>query len=143
MASGLNRKLSALVYTRLSTHADTQPVFGDRIYPIIAPQNTAYPLIVFRRSNSQAPAALSGTVDRPIVTLEVRVYARSYVAALDGAEAVRKALNGYRGTVNGCTVQRCTYLSENDGAEVPQDAQMLPDYTVTQAYELRVEDDSA
>ena len=64
-------------------------------------------------------------------------------AALDAAEAVRKALNGFRGTLNGCVIQRCTYQSENDGAEVPQDAQMLPDYTVTQTYELRVEDDSA
>lgn len=141
--NGMGRKLSAMVFTWLSSHADTQPVFGNRIFPIIAPQNTGYPLLVYRRSNSTAPAALSGTVHRPVVTLEVRVYARTYVAAVDAAEAVRKALNGFRGTLANCTVQRCTYLSESDGAEVPQDAQMLPDYTVTQTYELRVEDDSA
>lgn len=143
MADGLNRRLSAAIYLRLTTHADTVAVFGNRAFPIIAPQGTAYPLVVFRRANSQAPAALSGTVERPTVSLEVRTYARTYAAALDGAEAVRKALNGLRGTVANCTIQRCTYVSESDGAEVPQDAQMLPDYYVTQNYEVRVEDSTA
>jgi hypothetical protein len=77
------------------------------------------------------------------VTLEVKVYDITFVGAVDAAEKVRAALNRFRGTLNGCTVQRCTFLSESQGAEVPQDAQMLPDYTVTQNYELRVEDEDA
>lgn len=143
MANGMGRKLSSLVYNWLTTHASTQPVFGTRVFPIIAPMNTQYPLACFRRAGTQSPASLSGTVSRPTVMLEVKVYDRSYAGALDAAEKVRAALNRFRGTLNGCTVQRCTFMSESDGAEVPQDAQMLPDYTVTQTYELRVEEDTA
>jgi len=143
MAKGMGRKLAALVFNWLSSHAETQPVFGSRVFPILAPQNTPYPLVVFRRANSQSPASMSGTVERPVVSLEVKVYERTYTGALDAAEKVRTALNGFRGSLNGCTVQRCTFLTESDGAEIPQDAQMLPDYTVLQTYELRVEDESA
>jgi hypothetical protein len=143
MANGMGRKLAAMVFNWLASHEATQPVFGSRVFPIMAPMNTPYPLAVFRRANSQSPASMSGTVSRPVVTLEVKVYDRSYTGALDAAEKVRTALNRFRGTLNGCTVQRCTFLSESDGAEVPQDAQMLPDYTVLQTYELRVEDESA
>jgi hypothetical protein len=143
MANGMGRRLSALIFNWLTSHATTQPVIGNRVFPIIAPQKTPYPLIVFRRANSQSPASLGGTVERPVVTLEVKVYDRSYVGALDTAEKVRSALNKFRGTLGGCTVQRCTFLSESDGVEIPQDAQMLPDYTVTQSYEIRVEDEAA
>lgn len=143
MPADMNRGLAALVTTQLTTHADSAAVFGNRVFPVIAPQNTPYPLLCYRRLSSQAPAALSGTVDRPIVTLEVKIYDRTYAGALDAAKAARKALNGFRGTLNGCTVQRCTYINETDNAEIPQDAQMLPDYTVTQTYDVRVEDTSA
>jgi hypothetical protein len=143
MAADMNRGLAALVSTQLTSDSNSSAVFATRVFPVIAPTGTTYPLLCYRRLSSQAPAALSGTVDRPIVTLEVKIYDRSYAGALDAAKAVRKALNGFRGTLNGCTVQRTTYLSETDNAEIPQDAQMLPDYTVTQTYEMRVEDASA
>ena len=143
MASGIGRRLSSLVYSRLATHEATLPVFGDRIFPIIAPAGTLYPLVVYRRANVETPSSLSGTVERPIVTLECKVYSKTFAGSLDAAEAVRTALNGFRGTLSGCTVQRSTFLRERDGAEIPQDAQQLPDYTVTQEFELRVEDVTA
>lgn len=143
MASGIGRELASLVFTHLTTHPDSAPVFGTRVFPVIAPQNTPYPLLCYRRANVETPASMGGTVERPLVSLEVKVYAKSYAAALDAAKAVRKALNGFRGTEAGCTVQRTTYQREQDGAEIPQDAQMLPDYTVSQYYELRVEDATA
>lgn len=143
MSSSMNRRLAALIATRLTTHEATAPVFGDRVFPVIAPQNTAYPLLCYRRLSVTAPASLSGTINRPVVSIEVKVYARSYAGALDAAEAVRKALNGFVGTLEGCTVQRTTWTQESDNAEIPQDAQMLPDYTVSQSFEMRVEDSSA
>jgi Protein of unknown function (DUF3168) len=143
VASDMGRRLSAMVFNRLTSHAATQPVFGDRVFPLIAPQNTQYPLLCYRRVSAQVPAALSGTVHRPVITIEIKVFDRSYVGALDAASKVRAAMNNFRGELSGCTVQRCTFVGESDGAEIPQDAQMLPDYTVTQMYEVRVEDDSA
>jgi len=143
VSSSMNRRLAALIATRLTTHEATAPVFGDRVFPVIAPQNTPYPLLCYRRLSSTAVAALGGTAGCPVVTIEVKVYARSYASSLDAAEAVRKALNKFTGTLDGCKVQRTTWIQESDSAEIPQDAQMLPDYTVSQAYEMRVEDTSA
>ena len=141
--SGIGKELASLVYAQLTTHADSSAVFGSRIFPIIAPMGTKYPLAVYRRANVDTPASLGGTVERPVVSLEVKVYDKTYTGVLDAAKAIRKALNGFRGTQAGCTVQRTTFQREQDGAEIPQDAQQLPDFTVTQTYELRVEDASA
>ena len=143
MPDDMNRGLAALVSTRLTSHADSAPVFGTRVFPVIAPQNTPYPLLCYRRLSVQATASLSGTVDRPVVTLELNIYDRTYAGAVDAAKAARKALNGFRGTLGSCTVQRTTFTGETDNAEVPMDAQMLPDYTVTQTYEMRCEDVTA
>jgi hypothetical protein len=143
MPDDMNRGLAALVSTRLTSHADSAPVFGTRVFPVIAPQNTPYPLLCYRRLSVQATASLSGTVDRPVVTLELKIYDRTYAGAIDAAKAARKALNGFRGTLGSCTVQRTTFTGETDNAEVPMDAQMLPDYTVTQTYEMRCEDVTA
>jgi len=143
MPDDMNRGLAALVSTRLTTHADSAPVFGTRVFPIIAPMGTTYPLVCYRRLSVQVPAALSGTVERPVVTLELKIYDRTYAGAVDAAKAARKALNGFRGTQGSCTVQRTTFTGETDNAEVPMDAQMLPDYTVNQTYELRCEDVTA
>jgi hypothetical protein len=143
MPDDMNRGLAALVSTRLTSNADSAPVFGTRVFPVIAPQNTPYPLLCYRRLSVQTPAAMSGTVERPVVTLEVKIYDRTYAGAVDAAKAARKALNGFRGTLGSCTVQRTTFISETDNAEIPMDAQMLPDYTVTQTYELRCEDVTA
>jgi len=143
MADDMNRGLAAMVSARLTTHADSAPVFGTRVFPVIAPQNTLYPLLCYRRLSVQVPTALSGTVERPVVTLEVKIYDRTYAGAVDAAKGARKALNGFRGTLGNCTVQRTTFTGETDNAEIPMDAQMLPDYTVTRTYEMRCEDVTA
>ena len=143
MPSSMNRRLAALIATRLETHAETAPVFGSRVFPVIAPQNTPYPLVCYRRLSASPVTSLSGNVGRPVVTIETKIYAHSYAEALDAAEAVRKALDKFTGTLEGCTIQRTTWSQESDNAEVPQDGQMLPDYTVSHSYEMRVEDSSA
>jgi hypothetical protein len=139
----MNRRLAALIATRLQTHEATAPVFGTRVFPVIAPQNTPYPLVCYRRLSASPVASLSGNVGRPVVTIETKIYARSYAAALDAAEAVRKALDKFMGTLAGCTVEKTTWSQESDSAEIPQDGQMLPDYTVSQSYDMRIEDTSA
>ena len=143
MADNMDRGLGATVSNRLTTHADSAPVFGTRVFPIIAPMNTPYPLACYRRLNVEFPAAMSGTVERPVVTLELKIYDRTYAGACDAARAARKALNGFRGTYVSCTVQRTTFTGLTDNAEVPMDGQTLPDYTVTQTFEMRCEDATA
>lgn len=143
MPDNMDRGLGAMVSTQLTSHADSAPVFGTRVFPIIAPMGTTYPLACYRRLSVQFPASMSGTVERPVVTLELKVYDRTYAGAVDAARAARKALNGFKGTLGNCTIQRTTFTGLTDNAEIPMDGQALPDYTVTQTFEMRCEDESA
>lgn len=127
----------------LSTHGATAPLLGTRIRPVLAPQDTPTPFAVYSVSEWPADVSTMGTVRMPLVTMEVKLYATSYFEAHRVARAVRKALNGYSGTVSGTTVSSTTYRGQGDGAEIPQDAQMLPWYTVTQVYTFRIQDSTA
>lgn len=127
----------------LSTHGATAPLLGTRIRPVIAPQDTPTPFVVYSVSDWPAQASTMGTVKAPLVAMEVKVYATSYFDAHRVARAVRKALNGYAGTVSGTTVTSTLYRTESDGAEMPTDAQMLPWYTVTQSYVFRIQDSTS
>jgi len=127
----------------LTTHGATAPLLGTRVKPVIAAQDTPPPFAVYTVEDWATDPALSGTTKRPLVLMSVKLYATSYAEAHRTGRAVRKALNGYSGTLAGTTVTSCLYRTQKDGVEIPQDSQMLPWYTLTQFYAFRIEDSTS
>ncbi len=81
-----------------------------RIFPVASDEEETLPYIVYRRAGLDPEAVKTG---RPADTafFEVWVYAATYSASLEIAEAVRGALDGFRGMCSGLPV-RCLALTD-------------------------------
>lgn len=128
----------AFLYARLTSQTSVSSLIGSRVFPVIAPTGTQLPLVIYSRTNVERPQSLSGNVGNPVVTLQLTTYGTSYTSVKSIARAVRLAVDGWTGTTAGVTIQRTTLAGEADGADMPQDDQMLPYYTVEQTFEFRI-----
>jgi hypothetical protein len=130
----------AFLYQRLTSQTAVSSLIGSRVYPLIAPQGTPLPLIVYQRTGVERPQSLAGNVGNPLVTLQLTTYGTSYTSVKSIARAVRIAIDGWTGTTAGVTIQRSTLQTEADGVDMPADDQMLPYYSVQQSFEFRIDE---
>jgi hypothetical protein len=128
----------AFLFQRLTSQTAVSQYIGSRVYPLIAPQGTPLPLVVYQRTGVERPQSLSGNVGNPLVTLQLTTYGTSYTSVKAIARAVRLTVDGWTGTTAGVTLQRTTLLTEADGVDMPADDQMLPYYSVQQSFEFRI-----
>lgn len=128
----------AFLYQRLASQTAVSSLIGTRVYPLLAPQGTPMPLVVYQRTGVDRPQSLSGNVGNPVVTLQLTTYGTSYTSVKSIARAVRLAVDGWTGTTAGVTIQRSTLVTEADGVDMPADDQMLPYYSVQQSFEFRI-----
>ena len=128
----------AFLFQRLTSQTAVSQYIGSRVYPLIAPQGTPLPLVVYQRTGVERPQSLAGNVGNPLVTLQLTTYGTSYTSVKTIARAVRIAIDGWTGTTASVTIQRSTLLTEADGVDMPADDQMLPYYSVQQSFEFRI-----
>ena len=128
----------AFLFSRLTSQTNVSQHIGTRVYPIIAPQGTPLPLVVYQRTSVERPQSLTGNVGNPVVTLQLTTYGTSYTSGKNIARAVRLAIDGWTGTTASVTIQRTTLVSEADGVDLPADDQTLPYYNVQQTFEFRI-----
>jgi len=100
------------IFTRLTTHAGLSALIGTRAYPLQAPQNAATPFLVYQRVSAQRISAMGNDTGLARGRFQVSCFASTYSSAKDVAAQARAALQRWRGTVNGTTIQD-TYF-END-----------------------------
>lgn len=128
----------AFLFQRLTSQTAVSQYIGSRVYPLIAPQGTPLPLVVYQRTAVERPQSLAGNVGNPLVTLQLTTYGTSYTSVKTIARAVRIAIDGWTGTTASVTIQRSTLRTEADGVDMPADDQMLPYYSVQQSFEFRI-----
>lgn len=94
------------IYSILTGDATIQGLVGDKIFPDVvsdkdnANGNIDYPLIVMRRReiNTEYTKCKDCKTDEAVV--EITCYSNSYFQAVDIADAVRNALEYFKGTVD-------------------------------------------
>lgn len=128
----------AFLFHRLTSQSAVSSLIGARVFPMVAPQGTPLPLVVYQRTGVDRPQSLAGNVGNPVVTLQLTTYGTSYTNVKQIARAVRLAVDGWTGTTASVTIQRTTLLTEADGVDLPADDQMLPYYSVQQSFEFRI-----
>lgn len=67
---------------------------GNRVYPLVLPQNPTYPSVVYQRISSYDTQTINGTQSLDMGRFQIKVYATSYKNAIDTAELVKTALSG-------------------------------------------------
>ncbi len=88
---------------------------GDRVYPKKLPENPVYPAIVYHRISTVREHSHDGSSSLAAARFQFDIYARSYVAARDAAEALRSILDGFRGVVAGVDINGAFNEDEDDG----------------------------
>lgn len=111
--------IGVLIYDKLSNFAGLTAIVGDRIYPIIAPEDIDVPHVVYsvriREPDYVKSTAFSstGVVDNVEVTLEVA--SLSYVELNTIMGEIRLALEGSALTYEDVTTRPITLDSQTEG----------------------------
>lgn len=98
---------------------NTVKAITTRCYPATLPQDPTYPLILFSKVTGMRDHHLQGPSGLAHPRFQVEAWATTYDAAKALANAIRGALDGYKGTVG--TVRIGSILSESE-RDVYEDA---------------------
>mgnify|MGYP003404668478 FL=1 len=83
----------------VTNDADCVALIGTRIYAGIIPQNTAYPAALITIVGNLPNPTKSGTSDVDNVQVQIDAYGYDYDVVAQIDEAVRNAIDGYRGDI--------------------------------------------
>jgi len=108
------------VYTALMGSAGLQPYIAEsgspsdyRVFAEVAPQDTLFPLVVYRMVADQPFHSLSGSSNLRRALVQVDCYAATYVDAVTMGEAVFAVLSGNYTDFKGLAQDRRTMFDEN------------------------------
>lgn len=113
--------IKAALYTYLSTHPALVPVVGTHIYPLVAPTSITQPYVTMQRLMHVNDRHMVGVTDLAHLTLQLDSWALTSCEAEQVTEALRQALDGYRGSMAGVAVEYCAVINEFDSYEPPTD----------------------
>lgn len=83
------------------------------VYPGIAPEDVVLPFIVFFQLSNVPASNASGASTLDSIMYQVSIFARTYREMETMAASVRTALDEYKGTAQGVTIERCSFYAEN------------------------------
>lgn len=129
----------SVVFRRLVTAPAVAAAVEFRVFPIAVPKGASFPFIVYKRQNIIREPHLAGPDYRPMVSLQVAMWAMTHDAARVLADDVRIALDGHITDVLGCRIEDMRLVSETDDYLDPATvgAQLPPAYEVRQLYQIR------
>lgn len=94
--------ISKAIYYLLANSSVTGHT-GTRIYPIVMPENTPYPMVVYERRTN--PEYSKDDAVLKLTTGIITVISDDYTESIDLANAVNSALENYNGVVSGIDVK--------------------------------------
>lgn len=127
------------VYQMLSSNPAVARIVGFKFFPVAVPKGADFPFLVYRRATISRDYTLSGPILMPEVNLQIASWAMYHDDARALADEVRRSLNGYIGTIAGCTIHDMRLVSEVDDYLDPSavGAQLPPAYETRQMYQIR------
>jgi len=110
------------------------------VHPVLAPQNAAFPLVVYRRSSTRRERGMGGNFGVPVATFSVSIVSQSYSEAKDIADAIRLRADNFTGDFSGVKIITTALTSESANMERPPEGQSKPLYRVDQVYDVRFQE---
>ena len=96
--------LNEAIRARLLAVTAVTDLVGTRVYPLLLPQDPTYPAIRYQQITGTRESAMGSDVGLVEATEQVDSYDSTYAGARVLAEAVRAALQRFRGTVAGVVI---------------------------------------
>ncbi|MFW6079533.1 MAG: DUF3168 domain-containing protein [Gemmatimonadota bacterium] len=98
---------------------------GGRVYPVLLPPDVTYEAISYRRISAPREHAQTGPSGLVRARIQVDSWATTYGGAKDLAEDVRRALDGFRGTMGTTVTTRVdSTMLEGDRDLYDEDAEV-------------------
>lgn len=126
----------AVLRHALVNNATVSGYVGTKIYAVIAPAAAALPFVTWRRVGIQRSQTLGAPLGVPRLSVEFNIYAATYEAARQVADAMRVVLDGYGGTVDNTQVKQVSLEQESDDFVALAGAEMPPAFQITQVYDV-------
>ncbi len=102
------------LYAHLAADANVSALVGSRIYPLLLPQRCTLPAIAYQRISRMGVHAHTGPSGLARCRIQYTCVGRTYAEVKSVATAVRQALDGLRGDINGLQVSAVFVDSEQD-----------------------------
>ncbi len=122
---------------RVQGLTDLRALVERRVYPSgKVPTKETGARLTYQRISTDRTLTLSGDDGLCKARVQVNCYGgenhpKPYKIAKDVADAARRSLKRFRGSLGGCTVQMITLMDERDEDEKPHDAGERPDSWVS------------
>lgn len=115
----------------LKNNAGVNALVSGRIYPQTLPQNVVLPAIVYSQISSVRGSSHSGTSGFASCRFQVDIWATTYYQASTVANAVRTALDNYKGVMGSSNVGSAFLENELDGFDPETQSQrVIQDYMI-------------
>lgn len=126
----------AAIRSALVADAAVTAIIGSKVYPVLAPATADLPFVTWRRISVQRQQSLAGPIGMPTVLLSVDLFAETYEGVRELADAVRKCLDGWGGTVDTVRVANVSLTNEADGFVTLAGGDLPPVYTVQLTFSI-------
>lgn len=126
----------AAIRSALVANAGVSAIIGSKVFPVLAPASADLPFVTWRRISVQRQQGLSGPIGMPSVLLSVDLFAETYEAVRELADAVRLCLDGWGGTTNNVRVANVSLTNEADGFVTLAGGDLPPVYTVQMTFSI-------
>lgn len=110
------------VYTLLVGEPTVSALVGTRIYPDEAPQDAAFPFVVYSQADRQSTMTYGGPVELDAWSMTIEVEAETKASVRATSQAIRTKMLGFRGTASGLLIRGVFDQSESGSLEIPQHA---------------------
>ena len=124
------------IYNILSNDAALGDIAGDRIYPNVAKQSSAFPFIVYRITGDAPTDTKDGVSPLDENSVLILCYSASYSTTADLSDLVRDALDRVNGTYGGINIQGIQFLDFDDDFDIKGDTEGV--YVKSLNFKIRV-----
>lgn len=120
--------IESAIYSLLKNDGTINGLVGTKIYPNLVPQSIAMPAITYQEISSPREYTASGATGTTEARFQINCWDDNYSGAKEVAEAVRKKLSGYKGTVGILKIQSCFLVDEDDMPQASPETDVLKRY---------------
>ena len=98
----------------LTANTAITDVVGDRIYPEIAPQTAALPLVIYSLISVDTKDSKTSYHDLGVYSVQVSIFGKQWDEVQDLKEAIRTSVERYRGTINDVGIHNAYFSNEQN-----------------------------
>lgn len=108
--------IGKVIHTLLTADATVIGLVGDKVFPVIVPQNTAFPAVTYETTSSEPIEVIGWQKIADTVNVQINVFAERYTTAIDIKEAIKAVLDfKHQFASNGLDVCGITPRNDMDG----------------------------